>query len=132
MKIIRGWSNKPERNPLDPTLEEPGLWIEFRGGDICDPIGDPDGWFKPELPKRVLRAFVKWPILPFIAWNCCGQKGYAGFKAYGCDRPDYVAWAGADNVYDGSLALHLSIRNGLTVLVPVLVSTLIAWGVYVH
>jgi len=116
MKLFRGFSTHPDRNLLDPTLETPGIWFELRGGDYLDPLSDPDGWFGPALPKRVLKFYCPLPILPWFAWNAFGKPGYVGFKAYGVDSDNYKPWAGEENVYPGSQALHLSARNGLTAL----------------
>lgn len=129
MRIIRGLSTHLDRNPLDPMLEKPGIWFELRGGDYCDPLFDPDGWFGPGLPKLVLRFFCPIPVLPWFAWNLFGKAGYVGAKAYGVDSPNYKPWAGQENVYPGSQALHLSARNGLTAL-WLLLPVLLAWMVF--
>lgn len=109
MKIIRGWSNKPERSVTDPLLEDNGLWIEFRGGDVCDPFFG--NWFEPPWPKLVWRWYCQWPILPWISWKLGKKGGYIGFKAYGADNDPYINWIKPPSeVYPGSQALCFSIR----------------------
>ena len=114
MKIIRGWSTDPARNPMDPLLEKNwSFFLEFRGGDICDPVsigGMGGNWFDPPYPKHVMRWFCKWPILPFISWRCKKRQGYAGFKAYGADSEHYLNWMKHEDVYPGSQALCFSLR----------------------
>jgi hypothetical protein len=113
MKVIRGYSTHPEQPLTKPFLSSNGLFIEFRGGDVCDPvqIGLFGGkWFEPPYPKHVWRWFCRYPLLPFISWRLGGKGGYIGFKAYGADSPAYKNWMNPDDVYDGSQALCLSIR----------------------
>lgn len=118
-----------DQRRLTDSYEKLGIWFELRGGDYCDPLFDPDGWFGPKLPKRVLRFFCSIPILPWFSWNVFGKAGYAGFKGYGADSPNYEPWAGKKNVYPGSQALHFSVRNGLTAL-WLLLPVLLAWMVW--
>lgn len=58
-------------------------------------------------------AFVIWLLTPgkFIAWRFDKRSGYAGSKVYGVDSTVYPLWLCApEEVYDGSLAMCLSIR----------------------
>ena len=61
----------------------------------------------------ILPAFVLWLLTPgkFIAWRLNNRSGYIGSKVYGVDPPIYATWLCApEEVYDGSLAMCLSIR----------------------
>ena len=98
----------PDRYLKDPLLEKNGLWIEFRGGDVCDPVFG--NWFSPPWPKYVIRFFCKYPVLPWISWRIGKWVGYVGFKAYGADPKAYLNWMPAEDVYLGSDALCLSAR----------------------
>lgn len=113
MKVIIGWSNKPDRNYKDPLLEGNGLWIEFRGGDVCDPIGG--NWFTEPFPKTVIRFSTSLAWLPWISWKVGKKGGYIGFKAYGADSDAYKNWMKPEEVYDGSEALCFSIRPFATI-----------------
>lgn len=89
---------------------KPGIF--FRGGDICHPYGKGNFFTAPFFLRRnVWRAYCKLAILPFISLHI-GRFGiYFGFKLYGVDREEYVNWLLRMDVYEGSMALHLSIRT---------------------
>lgn len=118
MQVKCHFRTDPERGLTDPLLESPGLHLRIYSGDICDPIQIGGGnWFNPPYPKRVWRAFCKWPVLPFLMWRfpkwLGGRAGYAGFKLYGVDSPAYAEWdvgIKPEDVYDGSQAVCISIR----------------------
>ncbi len=109
MKVIRGWSSNPSRPLKDPLLESNGIFIEFRGGDFCDPI-DGGQWFGPKYPKKFLRFFLAYPLIPFISWRAGNRGGYLGAKAYGADPEVYKSWMNPEDVYEGSNALCFSFR----------------------
>jgi len=109
MRIIRGFSTHSSQPLTSPFLESNGLFIEFRGGDFCDPI-DGGQWFGPKFPKRILRFFLKYPVLPFISYRIGKRAGYIGAKAYGVDSEAYKNWMKPEEVYDGSQALCFSMR----------------------
>ena len=79
-----------------------------RGGDVVRPWGGQ--WFGPQWPSGQVRFRCPWRVLPFIRWNLFGRKGYAGFKAFGVDREEYVQYMGAALVSVGSVALCPSFR----------------------
>lgn len=115
MKVTRGFSTDPERNLMDPLLEKNGIFFELRGGDICHPKGE-GKWFEPPyFPDGVWRTFCRWNILPFFAYRLGKKHGYMGFKAYGADSEAYKNWMNPEDVYEGSQALHVSIRPFATV-----------------
>ena len=109
MKVIRRFGNKLDRPGTDPLLEENGFWWELRAGDICHPQGEGD-WFDPPYFAKVFYAFIKYPILPFISWKLGTWGGYAGFKIYGVDAEAYKNYMKPEEVYEGSKAMHVSIR----------------------
>ena len=88
--------------------EKPGIDIAWRGGDVVRPWGGQ--WFGPQWPSGQVRFRCPWRVLPFIRWNLFGRKGYAGFKAFGVDREEYVQYMGAALVSVGSVALCPSFR----------------------
>ncbi len=119
MKINCHYRNDPERGLTDPLPELEGRKFIFRlySGDWLDPISiglfSKGNWFNPPFPKRVFHAFVKWPVLPFIAWKWpfMDKIGYIGFKLYGVDNDVYEKWLTTkDQIYDGSQAVCFSIR----------------------
>ena len=114
MKVIRGWSTNPDRPSDDPLLEKPySLFIEFRGGDICDPQSG--NWFQAPFPTRVWRAFLKYPLIPFISWRFKNKGGYLGAKIYGADSEAYLNWMPNEDVYTGSQAICISFRPFATI-----------------
>ena len=86
-----------------------GVTLALRGGDVLHPLGTGD-WFKPPYFSRVLRFFCPFTILPFIAWNLWGWRGYIGAKVYGADSEAYKNWMPVWDVFPGSLAIQFSIR----------------------
>ena len=114
MKVIRRFGNKLDRPATDPLLEENGFWWELRAGDICHPRGEGD-WFHPPYFDKVWRTFVSLPILPFVSWKIGSKGGYAGFKIYGADAEAYKQWMNPDDVFEGSQAMHVSIRPFATI-----------------
>lgn len=116
VKVNRHYGNKLDRPATDPLLEQNGFWWELRSGDICHPKGEGDWFNPPYFPDGVWRAFCKWPILPFISWKIGNKGGYAGFKIYGCDSEAYKHWVpDPDDVFEGSQAMHVSIRPFATI-----------------
>lgn len=119
MKVIRGYSTDPKRSVVDPLLEKNwDFFFELRGGDVLDPLtvaGLGGTWFGPKYPWAYIHFFVKWPILPFFAWRFKNRHGYLGWKCYGVDSPHYLKWMKPEYVYDGSQALHFSVRPGARV-----------------
>ena len=109
MRVIKGWASDPTHELKEPFRSRNGVFIEFRGGDVCDPIDGGD-WFGPNWPKRFMRFFVKWPVLPFISWRWGSRGGYIGAKAYGADPKQYLNWMLPGDVYPGSEALCFSFR----------------------
>lgn len=95
-----------------PKRQAFGITFALRGGDVCHPLGQGD-WFKPPYFSRVLRFWSYFP-LPFITWNLCGWRGYAGMKCWGCDSEAYKNWLPAEIVYPGSIAMQLSLRLRIT------------------
>ncbi len=93
-----------------PKRERFGITFALRGGDVCHPLGTNGNWFTPPYFSDTLRFCACIPILPWISWNLFGWRGYAGAKIYGADSPAYKNWMNPDDVYDGSLAIHFSIR----------------------
>ena len=114
MQVTCHYRNDKERPLVDPLPELGGRSFIFRlySGDINQPVSLTAGWFEPPFAKYVWKKFVKLPILPFIAWRWpfTTKGGYCGFKLYGVDSPAYKLWMNPDDVYDGSQAVHLSIR----------------------
>jgi hypothetical protein len=95
----------------DPKRSTFGITLALRGGDVCHPLGAEGKWFEPPYFDRFLRFWCPIPILPYLAWNLFGWRGYFGAKIYGVDSPAYKNWPGlADEVYDGSQAIHFSGR----------------------
>jgi len=86
-----------------------GVTFALRWGDVLHPLGDGD-WFRPPYFSRVLRFYCPLSMLPFVAWNLWGWRGYLGAKVYGADSPDYKNWMPAEDVYDGSQAIQFSGR----------------------
>jgi len=109
MKVLRGFSTHLDQPLTSPFLDSNGLFIEFRGGDFCDPI-DGGQWFGPKYPKRILRFFLKYQVLPFISYRIGKRAGYIGAKAYGVDSEAYKNWMPEGSVYKGSQALCFSMR----------------------
>jgi len=122
MKVTIHYQTDPDRGITDPLPEKKWSFI-FRiySGDICSPVFGTffgENWFKPPFPKYVWRTFCKYPILPFIAWRFKNKGGYIGFKCFGVDAPEYKNWTTGikpEDVYDGSLALCLTIRPFATI-----------------
>lgn len=109
MKVEVIFRSDPLRPLTDPLPEANGIVFRLVRGDVLDPLFDPDGWFGVAKPLFVLRFRSKVP-LPFLAWRLGRWTGYVGFKVYGVDSPSYVPWAGAAEVYEGSQAMHFSVR----------------------
>lgn len=93
-----------------PKRQTFGITVALRGGDVCHPLGTDGNWFTEPYFTRVLRFFCPVSILPWISWNLFGWKGYAGAKIYGADSAAYKHWMNHDDVYNGSQAIHFSIR----------------------
>ena len=111
MQIEIVYRNDPERPITRPVLSERmGFVVRLIRGDLCDPLGDPDGWFNPRPPLMTLRHYFKRIPMPFIAWNLWGWKGYMGAKVYGVDLPAYQDWLPAKEIYPGSQAFCFSFR----------------------
>ena len=115
MNITCHYRNDPERPLTDPLPEPGGRRFIFRlySGDWLDPVCVGTNWFNPPYPKRIWHRFVKWPVLPFIAWRWpfTTRGGYLGFKLYGVDAPQYREWlCKPEEVYDGSQAVCLTVR----------------------
>jgi hypothetical protein len=102
----------PDRNIRDPLPEENGFVFRLVRGDLFDPIGDPNSWFEPPWPKRVLRHYFRWLAFPFFAWKLGRFRGYIGAKVYGFDRPEYLNFPTVEDydVFDGSEAFCFSFR----------------------
>ncbi len=96
----------------NPKRSTWGITLALRGGDVCHPLGD-GKWFEPPYFAKVLRFRCPVPLLPFITWNLWGWRGYIGAKVYGVDSPAYKNWLPAEDVYDGSYAVHFSARLGI-------------------
>jgi hypothetical protein len=109
MRVIRGLSTNSAHPSTDPFRKTNGIFLELRGGDVNHPLGD-GNWFKPPYFGRVFKMFISLPLLPFLSWKFGTWGGYCGFKIYGVDSPAYKEWMNPDDVYDGSQALHLSVR----------------------
>lgn len=109
MRVIRGLSTNKDQPSTAPFRKTSGIFIEFRGGSFCHPLGQGD-WFKPPYFERVLHFFLGWPIIPFISWRIGNRGGYFGAKIYGVDSEAYKNWLPAEEVYDGSQAIMFSIR----------------------
>ena len=111
MKVEVVYRNDHERPLTDPILESGGRKFVFRlyAGDLCDPMNGK--WFEPPWPTVVIR-FKSWLPLPFVAWKWpfIDRVGYAGFKLWGVDSPEYKNWIDSSEVYEGSQALCTSIR----------------------
>lgn len=93
----------------DPSRNEFGITFALRGGNFCHPIGE-GNWFTEPYYKKAIKFFAPFVCFPWIAWNLWGWQGYMGFKCYGVDSPTYVDFAGKEEVYEGSQALHFSMR----------------------
>lgn len=115
MKVLRGWSTKPEQQLTSPFLENNGIFIEFRGGDFCHPKGSTGNWFTPPYFTEVIRKYFSKPIIPFISYRIGNKGGYFGAKAYGVDSEAYKNWLPPEEVYDGSYAIMFSIRPFATI-----------------
>lgn len=127
MKISRGFTTNEDQPLTSPFPTCGWYYFALHGGDVAEPVGFGTNWFAPPYPKRVWRWFCKWNVLPFFSWVLLGKRGYMGFKAYGVDHEQYAEWlCDASEVYEGSLALCITVRNGLTVAVPVAVLSLAA------
>lgn len=114
MKVSVLYRNDPER-PLTDPLPEPGkrrFVLRIYLGDYCDPFRDPDGWFGRALPVIIIRVNLPWLPLPFVAWKWpfVNRAAYIGFKLYGVDSDRYKDWLPAHEVFDGSQAVHFSVR----------------------
>ena len=116
MNVIRGFSTDNNQSLTSPFRDRNGIFIEFRGGDFCHPdFWHPFSggqWFAPPFfnPLRMMRFFLKWPILPFISYRFGNRCGYFGAKAYGVDAPAYKNWLPPRDVYIGSTAIMFSAR----------------------
>ncbi len=114
MKVRALYRNDPERPLTDPLPELGGRRFVFRIylGDYCDPFCDPDGWFGPKVPRISVRVNLPWLPLPFLAWRWgnTGRAAYIGFKLYGVDSDNYKGWLPASEVFEGSQAVHFSLR----------------------
>ena len=99
----------PGEPTTDPKRETFGITFALRGGDVCHPLGQGD-WFNPPYFSNVLRFWCALPILPWVSWNLWGWCGYIGAKVYGADSPAYAHWLDPFDVYEGSQAIHFSIR----------------------
>lgn len=128
MQISRVWSTDPQHSPTDPFPPDgKHFYFALTKGDVLEPLALGSNWFSPPYPKRVLRFNSRLP-LPFFSWRFGSLMGYAGFKVYGVDAPAYKEWlCDPVDVYAGSLAMCVTIRNGLTVLVPLAVALLAGW-----
>lgn len=109
MRVIRGFSTHPEQPLTSPWLDRSGVMIEWRGGDVCHPRGNGD-WFRPPYFAKVFRAFVRWPVLPFLSVRFGRFGFYVGAKGYGVDSPAYRNWLPGAEVFTGSQAIMLSVR----------------------
>lgn len=113
------YRNDPERELTDPLprLSGRGFIHRVYSGDVLDPSGGE--WFKPPFHNFIIRwrterrlHFFAWRYptwLPFLG----GRGGYAGFKLYGVDCPEYAEWPVGmkpEDVCPGSQALCLTIR----------------------
>ena len=114
MRVIRGLSTNKEHPLTSPFPLTNGVFIELRGGNICDPVFG-GNWFSEPYPKHVLRFFCPWAILPFISWRFGNRGGYIGLKAYGADPEAYLNWMPKEDVYEGSQALCFSARPFATI-----------------
>jgi hypothetical protein len=129
MRVIRGYcTNKSQ--PLTSPFPVLGWWyFALHGGDVLEPIGAGTNWFAPPYPKHVWHWFFRRAILPFFSWRVGSLCGYIGAKPYGVDAAAYRDWlCDPAQVYDGSQALCLTVRNGLTVAIPLCVIAAI-WGI---
>lgn len=116
MRVIRGLSTNRNQPATSPFPAANGLFIELRGGDVCDPIGAGSNWFSPPFPRHVIRYFCRWPVLPYLSWRFGRRAGYLGWKIYGVDSPVYGQWlCQPSEVYDGSQALSLTARPFATI-----------------
>lgn len=100
----------------DPFPKATGVQFQWRGGDVCHPIGGGD-WFKPPYFARVWRWYCSWPVLPYFAWRIGNRGGYIGFKCYGADSEAYKNWMNPADVYPGSMALQLSARLAAKIMI---------------
>lgn len=114
MKVNVIYQGDKGRPITDPLLEEPGFFVRWYTGDVCDPMNGK--WFEPPWPTFVVRFCSRIP-LPFVMWRfpkwvplVGGRAGYAGFKAYGVDSPAYRNWIEPAEVFEGSQAMCTSIR----------------------
>jgi hypothetical protein len=122
MKIIRGFCTNKDQAITNPFPEKNGFYFALHGGDVCEPLGLGSNWFAPPYPKRVWRWFCKKPLLPFLSYRFGSLIGYVGAKPFGVDSPSYKEWLCEPiEVYDGSQALCFTIRNGLTLLIPLVI-----------
>lgn len=110
VKVI--YRSDPERELKDPLPEKDGIVFRLMTGDVVWPFLDPDGMFKPLRPM-LLVIFRSVIPLPFFAWRRGNKKGYAGFKCFGVDSPEYKTWMPAGDVYEGSIALQPSFRMSM-------------------
>jgi len=109
MKVEVAYRTDTQRPLTDPLPEANGVVFRLVKGDVCDPWLDPDGWFGPEKPLWLMRFWSPVP-LPFFAWRVGSWPGYVGFKIYGVDSAAYRTMLPAEDVYEGSLAMHFSFR----------------------
>ena len=126
MKVDTVWQSTttPATNPFP---QERGFFFALYRGDIAYPYGGPGKgqWFPEMTFTKIWRSFASIP-LPFLSWRFGGEEGYAGFKAWGMDEANpasgvydnYRRLLAPADVYPGSQALMPSIRNGMTVVVP--------------
>ena len=99
----------PGQPTTNPKRSKFGVTLALRGGDVCHPLGE-GKWFEPPYFDKVLWFWMPLPLLPFISWNLFGWKGYIGAKVYGADSPAYKNWMKESDVYEGSQAIHFSVR----------------------
>lgn len=84
-----------------------GVLVRFCSGNVLDPYFG--NWFKEPYFKVIIRYFTTWR-LPYFSFRLGRFGGYVGFQCYGVDSPQYLNFLPAKDVYDGSLALSLTIR----------------------
>lgn len=108
MQVNQVFSTNPTQALTSPFRSTNGITLTFRTGDVCHPKGL-GKWFEPPYFSEVLRFKTKIP-LPFISYRWGDKGGYIGAKVYGADSEAYKNWMKPEDVYEGSQAMHFSMR----------------------
>ena len=102
--------SKGEPLPLQhfSFLERNGVHFSLRGGDWIYPWKG--NWFDPPYFKHVVHFYCPIRVLPWLTVRLGRFGFYIGWKAFGVDSEHYLKWMPREWVYQGSVAMHPSMR----------------------